>query len=448
MREKLLPALLLSLALPAAASSSDPSRAAGAVGELTPALDSPGGDSFQFKMGGSAGAASITNWKDGQIEIFNALAFQPEVAIGKLGLGFDFYMYFDHDGKIRKQDWDSASDIVTKLWYARWGAKGEPVYARLGGLTDATLGHGFIMGGYSNRRRYPDVRQVGAQLDLDLGTVGFESVLTDVQRANLMGGRIFVRPLSSDTSSFAGGLALGLTAVSDFDPDGNDGSNADQVAVFGADVDLPVVRSGIVSATLYADAAMTHLGRRYREKGCLDNGRGMAAGLRGNAAFIDYKAEMRALEENFIPTFFDGFYDLDRSTAGVLKADGIAKSRNPGRRGPLIALGTNIIGKIRLGASYEDLNVDPMDVYPRVRGEVRLDPSLFMGKLDFASVYERRSTESFAELTRTRNKNTVITTEIGALLRENLRVVLVLMQTYDANENPVRTTQVRADLRF
>jgi hypothetical protein len=449
MKEKLLAALILSVALPAAADSTDPSRVAGSVGELTPALDSSGaGGDIRFKLGGSAGAASITDYKNGRVEIFNALAFQPELSLGKLGLGFDFYMYFDHDGNIRKQDWDSASDIVTKLWYARWGQKGEPLYARLGGLPSASLGHGFIMGGYSNRRRYPDVRQVGAQLDMDFGFVGFESVLTDVQRADIMGGRVFVRPLSSDTSSFAGGLALGLTAVSDFNPDGDHHSDYDQVSVFGADADLPMVRSGALSATLFTDVAMMRLGRRYREKGCLNHGRGMAAGIKGNAAFIDYRAEMRAMEENFIPNFFDGFYELDRSTAGVLKADGVAKTRNPGRRGPLVALGTDILGKVRLGASYEDLNVDPLGVYPRVRGEVRIDPSLFMGKLDFASTYERRNAETFKSFSRARNKNTFITTEIGAVLKDNLRVAVVLTQTYDDNGNPVRATQVRADLRF
>lgn len=448
MTKRLLSAVLLAVSMPAAPAFAE--GVAGTIGESRPGLEAPReGKPWDFQLGGSAGAASVTNWRDGRTEIFNAIAFQPELAVGKLGIGLDIYLYFDRNGRVRKQDWDSGSDFVNKIWYARWGKKGEPVFARLGGLTSATIGHGFIMGNYSNRRRYPDERLVGAQLDLDFGAAGFESVLTDVQRADIMGGRVYVRPLSKTEAPFVKDLAVGFSAVADLNPDMDERDHSDQVAVYGVDLDQPLFKSDAFSAALFADAAQMRLGSRYtRRLGCLNNGRGFTGGVRGNVLFFDYKGELRSLDNNFIPGFFDGYYEVDRSTAGVLKADSVSRVRNPNRRGTLLDLGANLFQKIRLGATYENYNVDPERGYPQVRAEARVDPSLLLGKFELAGLYTRRNVDKMRDLGRTNNRNTVLTGEASYLAKDNLRLVWVFKQTYDDLGRPVRSTQIRTDVRF
>jgi len=417
------------------------------IGEPQPAAQS-GDSGWGFELGGNAGAATIINPDTGKAEIFNTLALQPEVSFGKLGLGLDLYIYFDSDGNVRKEDWDTGQDILSKIWYARWGRKGDTVHARVGGLMGTTIGHGFIMGGYSNRSRYPDERRVGAVLDIDAGWAGVESMAGDLRQASLLGGRFFVRPMRSSAIPLMSGFAVGVSGVVDRDPDGDKNTHNDRVAVYGADVELPVLTLDAFNAKLYADAAMMELGERYKLGGAKDNGKGYAAGLGGKVFFFDYRAEFRSIDSNFVPNFFDAYYEVDRSTAGVLKADGIGARSHPRLRGPFAQLYADILGKLRVGGSYEDLNVDPLGIYPRVRGEVRVDPSLFLGKLRVGSVYERRNVNTMRDLGRTTDSNAIITTEVGYLPSPNLTLVVVWKQTYDQNGNPVRTTQFRTDIRF
>ncbi|MFH1724844.1 MAG: hypothetical protein ABII00_09510 [Elusimicrobiota bacterium] len=420
------------------------------IGEPQPiGMAEEGGDPWKFDLGGNVGAASITNPRTGETEIFNTISLQPELAFGKLGVGLDLFVYFDSDGKAREEDWDTAEDFVSKIWYARWGSKGEkPVYARLGGLANTTIGHGFIMGGYTNRLDYPNVRKVGALLDLDAGWVGFESVLTDVRRATLLGGRVYARPMHGGGLPVLEGMAIGLTGVTDRDPDDNKGTQNDQVSVYGVDLDLPILKQENLSAKLYADGAVMHLGSRYTTTGGKNYGKGLAAGLGAKVFFLDARAEMRSIENNFVPNFFDGYYDIDRFTSGAYKADTIAGTASPRRTGPLVELFADILGKVTVGGSYESLNVDPLAQYPRVRAEARTDPSLLLGKFSLASRYEQRNVDKWSFIGRTRGPDTIITSEIAYMPNANLRIVGVMKQTFDEMGRPVRTTQFRSDVRF
>lgn len=419
------------------------------LGEPEPRVQEAMGETtYDFNLSGLGGAATILNPETGEMEIFNTLSIQPELAIWKLGIGLDLYVYFDSDGKVRKEDWDTSEDIISKIWYLRWGKKGEPVYARVGGLTNTTIGHGFIMGGYSNRLRYPDVRQVGALLDIDGGWAGIEGVVTDLRRATLHGGRFFVRPLHGAEVPLVKNLGFGVSGITDRDPDGDKGTRNDQVSVYGVDLDLPVAKSSLFSATLYADAAMMRLGGRYKANGVKDNGRGYMTGVGGRVLFFDYRAEFRSIDKNFVPTFFDGYYEIDRSTAGMYKADAVATTSNPKRRGPFIELYADILQKVWIGGSYEDLNVDPFGIYPRLRGEVRIDPSLFLGKLRAAVRYEQRNVDKWKYLGRSRTPDTIITSELGYIPNEHLTILVVWKQTFDDLGQPVRTTQFRTDVRF
>lgn len=419
------------------------------LGEPAPALPAGESDSgFDFKIDGMLGAATITNPETGLKEIFNIIALQPELSFGKLGLGLDLYVYFNSDGKFRKEDWDTREDFVSKIRYVRWGKRGDLFYARMGGLSGTTLGHGFIMGNYTNRLRYPDVRRVGVVAGLDAGYGGFEAVATDIRRPTLHGGRVFLRPLYGTGIPLLKNLSFGLSGVSDRDPDGFKGTQNDQVSVYGVDLDMPVFKNDLFSATLFADAALMRLGRRYTQAGSKDNGKGGTAGIGGNILFLSYSAEMRVIENNFIPNFFDAYYEVDRSSGTSLKADGIPSTHQPRRTGPLVQVYADIMNRLHIGAFYENLNSDPLGIYPRLWGEIRIDPELLFNKFYAAARYEQRNVEQFKRIGQTRDPNTIMTTEIGYKPNENLTIVVVQKQTFDLSGKPVRSTQIRADVRF
>ena len=419
------------------------------IGEPGPAIPSECKElPFTFKLGGSVGAATITNPATGKSEIYNTVSLQPEFGLGKFGLGLDLFVYFDSAGRVRGQDWNKTSDLVNKISYARWGRKGDPLYARFGGLSGATLGHGFIMGGYTNRLRYPDVRQVGGELDFDLGYGGVESILTDLHSASLFGGRAYLRPLHGTDLPLLRGLAFGLTGVVDKNPDSDKSTRNDSVGVYGVDAELPIFKNDLIQAKFYGDAAEMQLGSRYTNAGVQNKGKGYMAGFGGKVLFVDYRAEMRSVDANFVPNFFDSFYEIDRSTAGALKADRIPNSTYPRRIGPLAELGVNLFDLVRADVLYESLNYDPLGVYPRVIGELRTSPTLFLGKAQVAAQYERRRLNKFGDISRTHNTDSILTTEISYLVNAGLRMTVVMKETYDEFGQPLRTTQMRADVRF
>ncbi|MFH2201591.1 MAG: hypothetical protein ABIJ96_00605 [Elusimicrobiota bacterium] len=419
------------------------------IGESAPsAPQEKGGSEFDFSLGGNFGAASVLNPRTGKMEIYNTISFQPELSFGKLGLGLDLYIYFDADGKLRDEDWDTTSDIISKIWYVRWAQKGDPIHARLGGLSGTTIGHGLIMGNYSNRLGYPDVRKVGGVLDVDAGWAGFESVVTDVIRPTIIGGRVFARPLYGSDIPLLKNLSFAASAVTDTDPDGFSQTKSDEVSVYGVDLDLPLLKNDAFSSVLYADAAMMQLGKRYTAAGSKNHGKGAAAGVQGKVLFFDYKAEMRSTQANFIPTFFDSYYEVDRATGSIRKADGIVTTANPQANGPLVSLYANILERVRVGGSYESLSYDPLDIFPRVRAEIRTDPRLLFDRFYVAAAYEQRNLEMIKRIGRTQDSNTLITAEIGYKPNPNLALVVVQKQTYDRSGRPERTTQVRADVRF
>ena len=53
-------------------------------------------------------------------QIYNQLAFRPELNFGKLGIGLDLVFYVDQDGNIRKDEWDDTSDLIDKFLFIRY----------------------------------------------------------------------------------------------------------------------------------------------------------------------------------------------------------------------------------------------------------------------------------------------------------------------------------------
>lgn len=246
----------------------------------------------------------------------------PELSFGKIGLGLDINIRVGEDGKIRNGDFNDTYDYLRLIRYIRYGNKNEPWYARVGSIDYARLGHGSIMYMYRNSSSY-DLRKVGIEFDADFQKIGFESMYSDVGGAGVFGVRGYIRPLQfTDAASIPiiGGLEAGATLASDFNKDANvtwgDASGTTRLAdgggalsIVGFDLGLPLLSHEIVRSTLYADYAKII---SYGGGAAV----GLSLGLKGLGIFtIDAKYERRFVGDQFLPSYFDTFYERERYQA-------------------------------------------------------------------------------------------------------------------------------------
>jgi len=401
-----------------------------------------------FDMYGNFGTAILTDLKTGDQKIYYKLSLQPELSIGKFGFGLNLEFYFDENSNLRKEDW-TWSKTIEKIWYARYGHKYEPVYVYLGGFKDVTLGHGLIMAHYTNMLRYPDIKKVGFELDLDFGTHGFESLFSNLTRTEIYGGRAYYRPFYNSYLPLLPRLGLGFTCVSDQDPDDKRSTKDDQITLLGGDLDVPLLEHQVISILSYIDFAQISLGKKYTKYMSpisLDGGKGWALGLMGGILVgVSYRLEFRRLENNFIPSYFDSYYEVDRKED---KASSIPGTRRPIKIGPYVELAYNILNRIYLSASFENYNHDPTGIYPHLRAIVRVHPSLLMDKFSLLFSYDKRNADTWEDLIKVKGPNTILTTEVGYHVDPHVALVIIHRQTFNAFGKPIRTTTMEARVHF
>jgi hypothetical protein len=113
-----------------------------------------------FGMGLEFGTVTINGTN------YNTIHLQPDLKIGKFGIGLDVNFEFDADGRFRSEDWTGWQNILSKIMYLRWGQKfDKPVYVKIGNIDDFTIGHGLIMYRYSNMLNYPGTKTLGLAFD-------------------------------------------------------------------------------------------------------------------------------------------------------------------------------------------------------------------------------------------------------------------------------------------
>ncbi len=166
-----------------------------------------------FGFGGAFGSMTMNGKTYAQIRLM------PELVFGKFGIGLDADILIDEEGNIREEDWDEWEDYVNKVYYIRYGQRGDKFYGRIGGFKSYTLGHGLIMSNYTNMLLYPEYRQIGLQLG---GTYPGELFELEVFTSNvlendILAGRVAVKPLSKMPLPILNNLKIGVSAVTDRD---------------------------------------------------------------------------------------------------------------------------------------------------------------------------------------------------------------------------------------
>lgn len=376
------------------------------------AQELPNPNSPNFGLGVGLGTQIING------QTWQTFSFVPDLAVGPFGVGLDLLVNFqlNQPGNpeigfyLRPEDWylpngtiqENLDLYLSRIVYIRYGKKGEPIYAKLGMIEDGTLGSGFILGNYSNAVLRPEKKYIGFALDIDGALVGapffgIETFLGNVTALDVMGGRAYIRPLSPFGVPFIGGLQLGGTYVTDLNPyyqqkDATDlPSEIKPIAVYGADVMLPVpiFPSEILGISLYSDIAF------------LQNGsKGLMTGLGGKIlSLITWSAQARFLDANFLPTYFDQTYDLNRTQ----KYQVIYGTPNiPAFNGWFVSAGTRLLDdKIVFRASLEGPlgsidNITSGLAFPKLRSFFALEEGLL--PVSLTAFYNKDNIQSFESL--------------------------------------------------
>ncbi len=365
-----------------------------------------------FSAGLNLGSDLLPNPDTGVMESWSKLGFQPDLAMGKFGIGLDltfrFQLYPDESNPfvLYTPDWVPSGgktifDVyLPKIMYVRYGKRGiDPLYVKLGSISDFGLGNGLIVSDYANTKFLPEQRLFGLQAGVDgalfnVPYFGVEALTGNLANLDVIGGRVYVRPLAFMGKSILGRVQIGGTAVVDRNPliyttaeeiTASSYPVTKLIYVYGADVTVPIVTGEVFSLTAFVEGA--------RE---MNGAMGAITGVGGRLiSFISYGAQIRYLQEGFIPTYFDNNYDLYRAE----RFDYI-ESTLPGdfTAGWLASLGFDLFNrKLQFSAILDgpfapvpapDADTDNSSAYPHLKGKVLLGEGI-IGGLSLEGGYEK-----------------------------------------------------------
>ncbi|OQB43049.1 MAG: hypothetical protein BWY06_00330 [Candidatus Latescibacteria bacterium ADurb.Bin168] len=312
-------------------------------------------------------------------EQWQRLAFRREMPFGKLAIAADIEFFVNSEGGLSSRGWQFGnfnqvlSTLYRKIYYIRYGQPRDPIYVRLMGLDDVTLGYGFLMSHYRNTLDYPGVKNLGIHFELNpAGGIAVQGVLNNLlditNGGPVVGGRV---------AKGLGPFEVGASLVYDVDqygglPDNNndglpdaleprigpDGVNYSQIrnpadqnalnAILVANGQPPIdwakyarrdslYREGNRETDSYgmvgADVAMKLIDKpslaliTYAQMGIsLDdndmNGRATgwgfgAPGLMAVVGPVRARIEYRHLRDEFQPEYFNSRYDHNRATVSA-----------------------------------------------------------------------------------------------------------------------------------
>jgi hypothetical protein len=328
---------------------------------------------------------------------------------------------------LRDEDWDEGYDYFRIIRYARYGYKREPFYTRFGELDAARIGHGFIMNYYNNNVISYDRRKVGLVLDIDAGVAGFESMTSNLGRAEIFGGRVYYRPLYEMDTPVLRNFAIGASYVTDIDPD-QDRATDDNVVEYGLDVELPVLKTPVLQTLLYADFA------KISGQG---SGRalGVEVSLQGVANTFNFVAQLerRFLGKNFLPGYFNAFYEIDKfriTNGDTLRKVALLDSQLVTTRGTFGLLRGTVINTVDVIGTFERLDGVQNSGILHIQATV---PNT-VPKFSLRAAYDRTGIDSFSDAFKLDNRS-VARFGIGYKLNTFIVVYMDYIWTYRLDPN-------------
>ena len=234
-------------------------------------------------------------------------------------------------GKLRREDWDEASDFAKIIRHVVVGGQEQPFYLSLSRLYDQSFGHGTVVRSYNPNIDYNTAR-LGANLDFSRAAIGVQAMANDLVRPDVVGLLGFVRPfrpysdnvmlrsLSFGMSWLRGGnQPLGLRYERGLfrrsydqlipEVDSNldlQGSAYHQASIIGFDVEAKVLRSDWADVKIYGD---------FDKMLSYDSGLTLGSLWRfsfGQPAHqaVRARTEVSMFGPAYLPSYFDTFHDI------------------------------------------------------------------------------------------------------------------------------------------
>lgn len=332
---------------------------------------------------------------------FVGLTLNPEFNLGKVGVGLNVpILYGLDDQSVRTDIFEDGIGIGRLITYIRYGTqKKDPVYVRVGELTNTMIGFGGLVNNYSNAISF-EKRKVGLHYDFNVkGIAGIEGMYSDFDASslNLFVLRPYVRPLAKTGIPIINTFEIGTTFLKDNDQTKRPTSDSTFVTntftepgigAFGIDAGLTLLRIPFIQIDLFAnysrlnvtsDVLTDSLNTILATTGVpeqlvdgFDNGSGFSVGFNFRMHFIldvfstDVRIERLSYSEHYLPQFFDTSYELNKdgkilSLANAQKQSGIYGS-----------LTGHVLQKVRLGGSL----LIPDDISETSPAVVRLNADL------------------------------------------------------------------------
>ncbi len=430
---------------------------------------------FDFGMGAVFGAVTI----DGKN--YQQIGLRPEIKLWKLGIGLDVHVLLDDEGKVRQEDWNDWLDYVDKIYFIRFGQKGDPFYFRYGGLDWSTLGYGTLIYGYTNMLEYPTYKRQGFELGINTEHWGGELIINDVKelsrdrRGFMGGGRLFVKPFSrlQIGASIAGDLNE-YNGLRDTDGDGypdeidrypedddyatdidyyrgHGVSNAAINELVAAGILSPLEKSDLQSIREIrsktgfwsVDAGFVILNFEYLKldiysqfaRNFQTDGWGYSApGVRLSlGSFVEFYADYRQQSDKFIFNYYNDTYDLERAKyvddgtgnlTIVTKKEKLETALEA--KGYMAGMKLNFWNIITGRAEYQDMKWGDIND-KSIRGELSLNKNIIPFITKAKAYYVQNNVEKLEWKT----ESTVMSAVVGIGLAEGVSVDLKYLVTFE-----------------
>ncbi|GEM_PF-1578792 len=357
---------------------------------------------------------------------YNTLRLLPEFNFWEISLGLDINYDFDVNGNFRITEWNSWQAILSKIQNFSIGTRDDPVFIKIGDIDDFTLGDGFIFNRYTDMLNYPAVNMRGFIFDLNFNYFGIESMADNILLWDILGIRAFIRPFIDDYDSILSNLEIGLTFGTDLNNQNMfpspltpylftyNTNSYGEVMIYGADIGLTFINKEYFSLKGFADVALIQ-----------NMGSGESVGLSGFIIqAIPYSLSLRILQPEFLPEFFDTFYEISRSykyqNLGLLSNNISGFTGSTG-----ITLVSN---EVSINFQYESYFSDEINPSMLVSFELSKD---FLKLIGFKFSFERQNFVGINDLFYNYDGNSSFIITLDYYIMDNLKVSVDFEENYE-----------------
>jgi hypothetical protein len=284
---------------------------------------------IRYDLGASTGYSriqegAITDW-------YGSLTLLPELYVGKFGIGLHADVRINTaTGAIRREDFNSARDYLSLIYFARYGEEGDSGgYGRFGSIEEVSLGYGQFVDQYSNTVSLDDPMR-GMVGEITTRYFRGSTLLNDFVSPGVFGGHASYYPFGIDPASALPQLAFGFSVAGDVNEEGALINPEDPGAPFllpgsPGDPDQGVA-TGVRDGSLFMigiDAGARWIQQnRFSLLTFLEGakifgyGTGASIGVQGTtdlgAAYFQFRYAQRFLSAHFLPDLFGPTYEAER----------------------------------------------------------------------------------------------------------------------------------------